>query len=175
MRLFRRTSVTLVLVLAAGCGASSGQEGLTPVSTPTASTPEATATTSPEPPASTAGRPTETSTTSPPGTPSTVATPRPIVLTDADNGQTVHLHPHERLEVRLSQDSYDPPTSGRTQVLARRSSTGGYPGSAPVRAVFEAVAAGQADVSSSSDYSCFHSSPRCLRPSRLWVLHVIVG
>jgi hypothetical protein len=97
------------------------------------------------------------------------------VVTDADSERTVHLRPHERLEARLSQDSYDPPTSSTAQVLTRRSSTGGYPGSAPVLAVFEALTAGQADVSTSSDYACFHTTPRCMRPSRLWVVHVIVG
>ena len=49
-----------------------------------------------------------------------------------------------------------------------------YPSADPVDAVFEAQSPGSADVTSSSDYTCFHTSPRCMRPTRLWAVHVLI-
>lgn len=98
---------------------------------------------------------------------------RIAVVTDSDSGRTIRLRAGDRLQVRLNQDSYDPPTSS-SAALERRSSTGGYPSADPVEALFEARSPGSADVSSSSDYACFHTSPRCLRPTRLWTVHVVV-
>lgn len=86
---------------------------------------------------------------------------------------TVHLFAGQRLVVQLSQGTYDPPVSS-SKVLVRRSSSGGYPTSQPVNAVFEAVARGTADVTASTDAACFHTQPRCMMPTRLWIVHVTV-
>jgi hypothetical protein len=97
-----------------------------------------------------------------------------VLLTDDANGSSVRLHVGQRLEVRLTQATYDPATSTAEQTLARRSSTGGYPTTAPLQAFFEAVASGYADVTASTDAACFHTEPRCMMPTRLWVVHVTV-
>ena len=96
------------------------------------------------------------------------------MVTDDDSGKTVRLRIGQGLRVRLSKDSYDPPTSSADQIVVRRTSAGGYPSDQPVDAVFEARAAGSADVTAQTDYACFHTEPRCLRPSRVFTLHVIV-
>lgn len=97
-----------------------------------------------------------------------------VLVTDGANGSTVQLRVGQRLEVRLSQDTYDPPVSSADTYLVRRSSTGGYPSAEPADAVFEAVAHGTADVTATTDAACFHTEPRCLMPTRLWVVHVTV-
>ena len=108
---------------------------------------------------------------------SPAATIRPTdettVVTDGANGTTVYLHTGQRLSVHLDQGTYDPPGSS-SNVLVRRSSSGGYPTDQPVRAVFEAVARGTADVTTNTDAACFHTEPRCMMPTRMWVVHVTV-
>ena len=97
-----------------------------------------------------------------------------VVVTDDASGSAVQLHVGQRLQVRLSQATYDPPISSAEQTLARRTSTGGYPSSQPVDALFEAMARGHADVTAGTDAACFHTEPRCMMPTRLWVVHVTV-
>jgi hypothetical protein len=126
------------------------------------------------------GQATVTGTTTP-GTPrpsTPPATIRPTagttVVSDDATGTRVYLHVGQRLEVHLTQGTYDPPVS-TTSVLVRRSSTGGYPTTEPVLANFEAVGRGTSDVTATSDAACFHTQPRCLMPTRVWVVHVTVG
>jgi hypothetical protein len=102
-------------------------------------------------------------------------TPTTVVVRDGDSGSTVRLRVRQRLEVRLTDVSWTPPTSSATKVVVRRSSSGGYPSAQPVVAVFEAAARGAADVTSWTDAACFHTAPRCLMPTREWVLHVTVA
>ena len=109
-----------------------------------------------------------------PARPTATATPAIVVVTDDSNGSTVRLRIGQRLEVRLTKDTYDPPVSSADGVVVRRSSRGGYPSSDPVDAVFEAMGRGSADVSTQSDMACFHTQPRCYPPTRLWVVHVTV-
>lgn len=176
------------LLLAAACSAPSATQTLNgpPSPTPTrpsaqTSTPRATHTSDPSPIATTGSATATAVTASPTVThrPTASPTPQPppgtTVLTDADSGRTIAVAHGARIEVRLSQDSYDPPAASDPGVLQRRSSTGGYPSSDPVDAVFAALHAGQADLSASSDYACFHTSPQCYRPSRLWSVHVVVS
>ncbi len=96
------------------------------------------------------------------------------VVTDHDSGETVRLKVGQLLRVQLTQDSYARPVSSAEQIVVRRSSSGGYPSTPPVDAVFEAVGRGAADVTASTDYACFHAEPRCLRPTRQWTVHVLV-
>ena len=111
---------------------------------------------------------------SPTAAPPQRATAGTTVVTHSDTGTTIHVRRGDHVEVRLTQDSYDPPTSSDAAVASRQSSEGGYPSSAPVDAVFAATGAGTADLTAFSDYACFHSSPMCLRPTRTWVVHVVV-
>ena len=98
-----------------------------------------------------------------------------VVVADADSGATIHLRIGQQVRVELERDTWDPPISSDNAVLARRSATGGYPTDQAVDALFEAVKAGTADVSTQTDAACFHTEPRCLMPTRLWQVHVIVG
>ena len=95
-------------------------------------------------------------------------------VVDTDSGRTVFLRSGQLLKVHLSNGTWDPPVSSAPGVVQRQSSTGGYPTSAPVAALFQAVASGSADVTATSDAACFHTSPRCLMPTRQWTLHVVV-
>lgn len=96
-------------------------------------------------------------------------------MTDNDNGRTVRLTRGQRLRVRLSNGTWDPPSSSAQGVVVRRTSSGGYPSDQTVDAVFEAVGTGRAQVSATSDAACFHTQPRCMMPVRSWVVHVIVS
>lgn len=111
----------------------------------------------------------------PSATPSAIASPAgTVVVDDAANGSTLRVRVGQRVEVRLSKDTYDPPVSSAPAVVVRRSNRGGYPSSDPVDAVFEAVGKGAADLSTQSDYACFHTQPQCYPPTRQWAVHVIV-
>lgn len=95
-------------------------------------------------------------------------------VTVIDSGRTGTLRSGQFLKVHLSNGTWDPPVSSAPGVVQSQSSTGGYPTSAPVDAVFKAVAAGAADLTAASDAACFHTSPRCMMPTRLWTVHVLV-
>jgi len=190
-----RIALGLVLVVATACGGqqastlgeSSPSPSVSPSLSETTVPPEVTPspTPNPTPPPSPAPRPSVvsggatvggTGKPSPSSAPATVApTASTTVVTDDSSGSTVRLRVGQRLRVRLSKDSYDPPTSSAPASVVRRSSAGGYPSDQPVDAVFEAVKAGSADVTAQTDYTCFHTEPRCLRPTRQWTVHVIVS
>jgi hypothetical protein len=152
----------VVLLAAAGCG-SSGVDQLAGASdTPT---PATSTTASPAP----LRRPT------PSPAPATLRpTATVTVLRDGDAGSTIHMRVGQRIRVQLQQGTWDPPTSSADRVVAPRSSTGGYPTDQPVDALFEAVAPGTADLGAQSDAACFHTEPRCLMPTQLWQVHVVV-
>ncbi len=98
-----------------------------------------------------------------------------VTVTDGDSGTTVRLAAGQRLRVRLTNGTYDPPESSADRVVVRRSSSGGYPSDQPVDATFEAVGKGSADVTATSDAACFHTEPRCMMASREWRVTVVVG
>ena len=59
--------------------------------------------------------------------------------------------------------------------VARVTATGGYPTSAPARAVFKAVRPGTARLTSATDAKCLHlPAARCMLPQRIWEVTVIV-
>jgi hypothetical protein len=91
----------------------------------------------------------------------------------ADSGSTVVLRVGEYLRVELDA-AYRQPTSSRRGVMKRTSATGGYPTGRRMVAVFRAVAVGRADVTSSTDYACLHTTPSCALPQQLWIVHVVV-
>lgn len=95
------------------------------------------------------------------------------VVTEEDSGKTVELRVGQSLRVELGRD-YQQPTAGTDGVLDRTSATGGYPTGKEMIAVFRAVAAGNADVESSTDYACLHATPSCALPQQLWSVHVVV-
>lgn len=113
-----------------------------------------------------------------PGPPGPSASPSrgsaTATATDTDSGRTLFLHSRQFLKVHLSNRTWDPPISSAPGVLRRQSSTGGYPTSAPVDAVFKAAAFGSADITAASDAACFHTSPQCMMPTRQWTVHVVV-
>jgi hypothetical protein len=98
-----------------------------------------------------------------------------VTVTDDDSESTVHLRVGQHVRVRLSSGTWDPPVSSAASVVARRSSSGGYPSDQSVDATFEAVGKGTADVTAQSDAACFHTEPRCMMASREWRVHVVVG
>ena len=184
---FPRAATWAVLLLVAACG---GEPSTTlGASTPTARATVATPTASPASTPAVAttarasagtGQASIAGASSPGGPPRTTspATIRPTAgtttVSDDDSGSTVHLHTGDRLQVHLTQGSYDPPVSS-SGALVRRSSSGGYPTAQPITAVFEAVTHGVADISTTSDAACFHTEPRCMMPTREWIVHVTVS
>ena len=122
-----------------------------------------------------------------PGTHVTPGRPRPTAsatrsaspagtttVADTDSGKTVTLRSGQLLKVHLSNGTWNPPVSSAPGVVGRQSFTGGYPTSAPVDAVFQAVASGPADLTATFDAACFHTSPRCMMATRLWTVHLLV-
>jgi hypothetical protein len=95
-----------------------------------------------------------------------------VTVREADSGRTVVLSPGQVLQVLLGPD-YQPVKasgSGLTGIM----SFGGYPTGQPFTGVYRAVAAGSVDLTSQTDYACFHTPPVCARPTLLWTLHVTV-
>ena len=97
------------------------------------------------------------------------------MVTQDDDGRTVRLPVGYRLRVRLTTGTWDPPQSSDSAVVVRRSSSGGYPTDQAVDAIFDAVAAGGADVTAQSDAACFHTQPPCQMAQRQWSVHVVVS
>jgi hypothetical protein len=96
-------------------------------------------------------------------------------VTVADNGATVRLRAGQHLRVILdvSGEQWRPPASSAT-VLRRTAAAGGYPAAGPAEATFLATRAGRATIHSVTDAACLHTQPRCLRPQRVWAVHITV-
>ena len=109
--------------------------------------------------------PTSPTSSPPPGGPD-------VSVGAADDQRTVTLVVGQTLGVSLGAE-YRTPTIGGT-ALAQLSATGGYPTGQPLAATYRAVAAGQVDVTTQSDYACLHTTPPCTVPIRLWTVHVTV-
>jgi len=95
------------------------------------------------------------------------------VVGSDDAGMTVELRVGESIRVELDAN-YVPATAHPDGFLERTSVTGGYPTGRPMVAVFRAIAAGRADIESSTDYACLHGTPSCMLPQQLWMIHVVV-
>lgn len=94
-----------------------------------------------------------------------------VVVTEADNGATVPLRLGQRLVVDLSAGSWTEPAAADGAVL-RRDSGSGTVGGGTARATFTAAGVGNTEVTAQTDLACLHSTPRCLPPQRLFVVHV---
>jgi hypothetical protein len=117
---------------------------------------------------------------SPAPTGPTGPTPQPstsgsAVLTVAANGTIVHLSTGQSVTVVLRRSALSwhiPAVAGAA--VRRTSGSGGYPGTAPAQATFQAVRPGHAILSAADDAACLHSQPACMMPQRLWRVEVIV-
>jgi hypothetical protein len=111
-----------------------------------------------------------------PGTSTTPAPPPTYgggsTLTVSDSGATIRLSVGESISVSLPAE-YDPPIA-TGDALVRTATAGGYPTTQPVHTTFIAVRAGDADISSTTDYPCLYATPPCLIAQRLWRIHVTV-
>ena len=113
------------------------------------------------------------------GSPSTShssAQNREVTVTEADSGKTVHLHIGQRLRVMLGGHGelwHRPTTPGPSLRVA--TADGGYPSSRPASAVFVAVQAGTASVTSITDHPCLHAQPPCMIAQRVWSMRVLVA
>jgi hypothetical protein len=99
-----------------------------------------------------------------------------VTVTEADNGETVHLHIGQRLRVVLGdrgQQWHRPASSG--QSLRLDTASGGYPTGHPADAVFLAIQAGTASVTSLTDHPCLHAQPPCKIAQIAWNIHVLVA
>jgi len=99
-----------------------------------------------------------------------------VTVTEADSGGTVHLHIGQRFRVVLGgrgEQWHRPVSRGPSLRLVEAS--GGYPGNSPASAVFLAVRAGTASVTSMTDYPCLHAQPPCMIPQRVWSVRVLVA
>jgi len=105
------------------------------------------------------------------GSPTTLGSSGPdgeVTVTEADSGRTVHLHIGQRLRVVLGggEQWHRPASPGPSLRLAAAS--GGYPSSRPANAVFLAVRAGTASVTSMTDHPCLHAQPPFMIAQRVW-------
>jgi hypothetical protein len=99
-----------------------------------------------------------------------------VTVAEADNGATVHLHTGQRLRVVLGdrgQQWHLPASSGAS--LRLTAASGGYPTSHPADAVFLALRAGTATVTSLTDHPCLHAQPPCKIAQRAWSVHVLIA
>lgn len=97
------------------------------------------------------------------------------LLTVADDGVSVRLHPGQVVRVVLASGGlrWDIPKVTGTAVR-RVSGSGGYPAYRPAVAVFRAERPGRSWVTSFTDTPCLHTQPRCEMPQRLWRALIIV-
>ena len=97
-------------------------------------------------------------------------------MDEDDSGRTIALRVGQQLRVTLGRQGQQwQPAQSSSAAVVRRSTQGGYPGSEPMVAVFEAQSRGQAQVSASTDLACFHTEPRCLAPQQQWSVTVTVS
>lgn len=99
-----------------------------------------------------------------------------VTVTEADSGTTVHLHIGQRLRVVLGGrgERWHPPASPGP-FLRLAAASGGYPSGRPADAVFFAVEAGTASVTSMTDHPCLHAQPPCMIAQRVWSVRVLVA
>jgi hypothetical protein len=101
------------------------------------------------------------------------------VLTEADSGATIVLRAGDQVTVVLGPPGlampWDPPVA-QGGAVALVTASGGYPSSAPARAVFRAVRPGTARLMSATDAKCLHlpAATRCLPPQQIWEVTVVV-
>jgi hypothetical protein len=95
-----------------------------------------------------------------------------VTVGPADDQRSITLVAGQTLGVSLGAE-YRTPTVGGA-ALEQLSTTGGYPTGQPLDARYRAVAAGQVDLTTQSDYPCLHTTPPCAVPIKLWTLHVTV-
>jgi hypothetical protein len=104
-------------------------------------------------------------------------TPNPAALREENSGQTVHVRVGQTTDVRLPggpNGGYHTPTS-TSDVMRRTDASGGYPTGQPAQARFIATRPGTADLTSTTDFTCLHTTPACLPPQREWTVHVVVA
>ena len=119
---------------------------------------------------------TGTGVNSSPSTPRTSTPNGEVMVTEADSGRTVHLEVGQRLRVMLGGRGdlwHRPASSGSSLRLA--AADGGYPSDRPANAVFVAVKAGTASVTSMTDHPCLHAQPPCKMAQRVWGVRVLVA
>jgi hypothetical protein len=102
-----------------------------------------------------------------------------VTVTASDDGAKVVLVPGQVITVVLGGQSilgWDRPRLAGLVPGALReiNASGGYPSTAPARANYRAVLAGTAEIISSTDARCLHTSPPCEIAQRLWRITVIV-
>jgi hypothetical protein len=86
----------------------------------------------------------------------------PVVhVTQQDAGKTIDVSRGTLIRVDLH-GSYDPPDVDHPEVLQENSHSGGYPTGSDAHALFTAVGAGSATISSRMDVACMHTSPHCM-------------
>lgn len=98
-----------------------------------------------------------------------------VAVTAADSGKTVTLHIGQRLRIVLggrSEQWHRPASTGPS--LRLTAASGGYPSNRPADAVFLAVRAGTASVTSMTDHPCLHAQPPCMIAQRAWSVRVLV-
>jgi hypothetical protein len=109
-------------------------------------------------------------------TPRTSAPNGEVTVTEADSGRTVHLDIGQRLRVVLGGHGelwHRPVSPGPSLRVA--TADGGYPSSRPANAVFVAVQAGTASVTSLTDHPCLHARPPCKIAQRVWSVRVLIA
>lgn len=96
-------------------------------------------------------------------------------MTEADSGKTVHLHIGQRLRVVLGdrREQWHLPASPEPS-LRLAAASGGYPSGRPAIAIFIALRAGTASVTSITDHPCLHAQPPCMIAQRVWSVRVVV-
>jgi hypothetical protein len=97
-----------------------------------------------------------------------------VTVSTADNLSTVSLHVGDTLVVNLPA-SYDPPKVSASGVLTQSTVAGGFPTGQPLSAQYVATVAGQVDVSTATDATCFHDPTPCPSPAVPWKVHVTVA
>ncbi len=98
-----------------------------------------------------------------------------VTLGEADGQRTIHVATGQHIDVALrAQTSYSwsAPLSGDEHIVATTSSETGGGGSAS--GSFTAAGIGTTTVSATNDPNCGRSVPRCMLPSALWQVTVIV-
>jgi hypothetical protein len=156
-------------MMLAACGSRAPEAGPLPSSDATTITPASSASATPVTPRPS---PSPSNSLQPSPTP-TRSSGTVRVVAEGDAGKTFELRVGDSIRVELGRD-YEQPSARPGGVLERTSATGGYPTGAEMRATFRAVAAGSADVESSTDYACLHATPSCALPQQLWSVHVVV-